>query len=173
MNLQKKKKNHNQKTENPAKFVRYQSLPDTIWFGEGFLVNLKEDKRAQRMICGGQIIARVHLETPALPTAILLVPRGRMISIYFSYNYKNTSRDPHSPAPSAFNIMMSYVYASFFMLDVRLIRKECVKTKVTKFVFLYFYRSGWSDAHRPSTHVHTHSCTWRDGRAIQQGRPAQ
>lgn len=122
--------------KNPCKVCK---VPISSWH---YLVwrriscQLKRQTCAQKMICGGQIIAWVHLETHAPSTAVLLILcRIVSISIYFSYNYKNTSRDPCS-APSSFNITMSYVYASLLRLDRRFRRRNVWKQRWQS---LYFY----------------------------------
>ena len=59
---------------------------------------------------------------------------------------------------------------SFFLyVGCRIYKKECVKRKVTKFIFLYFYGSGWLEAHKPGTHIHTQSsCHTAWGRVMWQ-----
>lgn len=101
---------------------------------------------------------------PRAFSAVLSIPRGRVVSIstYFSYNYKNTWRDPHSPARSSHTILMSF-WASFFMLDVTLVRRNVWKWRWWSLFFYIFtgkrsrsvgvFTGGCTHA-APSSHTH-------------------
>lgn len=121
------------------------------------------------MICGGQIIKRVHLESHPISNPILLILWRRIIAFYFYLFFlylKNTFRDPHSSVIFFHNITMCYFSAVFYMLDVRFVRRNVWKQRQQSLYFYIFIgnhsRRRWgyvcvrTQGHR-HTHKHTHT----------------